>query len=311
MPTATSPLTRTGFDEIALFVDIAESGSLTAAARRLGLPKSTVSRALARLEANLGVALVRRSTRGHVLTEQGSEFAAMVSSHVVGIRDAALALGGLQSDPYGTVRVTAPIDLGEHVLGPLLPPFLARYPRLHVEVEISQRVVDVIGEGVDLALRAATKPLPASSLRGRKLATLDLGLYASPEYLARVPRVQRPDDLARCEHVLFRGVRGTAQLSLDGPAGPIELTVSGRMGCDDFHPLRAAVVAGAGIGVLPWFLAKPQVDVARLVRVLPRYAMRGVTVHLLHAPLRPLPRKTEVLRDYLMKHAPPLLTADR
>jgi len=308
MPRANPALSSTGFDEMALFVDIAESGSITAAARRLGLPKSTVSRALTRLEVDLGVALVRRSARGPILTDQGIELARMVSAHVVAIRDAALALGTTEAEPYGTVRITAPIDLGERILGPLLPAFLARYPRVRVEVEISQRFVDVIGEGVDLALRVSRKPLPTSSLRGRKLGTANLGLYASPTYMKQVGRVQHPDDLVRCEHVVFRAVRGTAQLSLDGPSGSSNLSVVGRLGCDDFYVVRAALLAGVGIGTLPWFMAQAEIDSGRLVRVLPRYSLRGATVYLLHAPVRPLPRKVDLLRDYLIEYAPRVLT---
>lgn len=304
MPLSRSPLSSAGFDEVALFVDIAESGSLTAAARRLALPKSTVSRALTRLENKLGVALVRRSIRGHALTEQGLELAASIAPHVVAIRDAAQAIGRTRDEPYGTVRITAPIDLGEQILGPLLPRFLERYPRMQVEVDISQRFVDVISEGVDLALRVSGKPLPPSSLRGRKLSTLRLGLFAAPEYLARVGKLQRPDDLLRCEHVLFRGTRGSATLMLEGPAGTHEINVSGRLSGNDFHFVRKAVIAGGGISGLPWFMAEEALAAKRLVRVLPRYSLYGVTVYLLHAPGRPLPRKTEVLRDYLVEHAP-------
>jgi len=302
-----SPLALAGFDELALFVDVAESGSITAAARRLGLPKSTVSRALSRLEAKLGVALLRRTNRGHALTEQGIELALTVAPHVTALRDAVHALGRTRDEAYGTLRVTAPIDLGEQLLGPLLPGFLALHPRLRVEVEISQRFVDVIGEGLDVSLRVSSKPLPTSSLRGRRIAALELGLYAAPSYLAKVKRLQRPEDLTRCEHVLFRGTRGQTQLSLSGPEGGVEVPVFGRLGGDDFYFVRAAVVAGAGVGSMPAFLARDEVSAKRLVRVLPRYALKGATLHLLHAPAKPLPRKVEVLRDYLLEHAPRLL----
>ncbi len=304
MPRVGAALSIAAFDEIALFLEIAEAGSLTAAARRLAVPKSTVSRALSRLEHKLGVALVRRSIRGHALTEQGRDLALAVAPHVVGIRDAAQALGRARDEPYGTVRITAPIDVGEQILGPLLPRFLARYPRVQVEVDISQRFVDVIGEGVDLALRASSKPLAASSLRSRKLADLQMGLFAAPSYLARVGKVLRPSDLALCDHVLFRANRGSAQLTLEGPGGASEVSVSGRLVTNDFHFLRRALLAGAGIGGLPWFMANADVEAKRLTRILPRHTTSGATLYLLVAPGRPLPRKTEVLRDYLIEHAP-------
>lgn len=309
MPVSSHLLASSGFDEVALFVDIAEAGSMTAAARRLGLPKSTVSRALGRLEKQLGVALVRRTNRGHVLTEQGADLARIVSAHVAGIRDATYAMERARDEPYGTLRVTAPIDLGEQILGPLLPKFLARYPRLRVDVEISQRFVDVIGEGVDLALRVSGKPLTSSSLRGRKVATLALGLYASPEYLAGIPRIRRVADLSRCEHVLFRATHGSAVLAFRGSEGVTELNVGGRLNGDDFYFVRAALLAGGGIGTLPAFLAKAEVATKRLVRVLPRHALMGASVYLLHAPTQPTPRKVEVLRDFLIEQAPSVLVA--
>jgi DNA-binding transcriptional LysR family regulator len=308
-PMATSspdslPLDR--FDELAVFVEIAEAGSLTAAARRLGVPKSTVSRALSRLEGALGTALVRRLSRGPALTEQGRQLAALAAPHVAGLRDAALALGRAVEEPYGTLRVTAPVDIAQVVLGPILPAFLARYPSVGIEVDLTHRYVDVVGEGFDAALRVSTRPLPSSTLLARKIAPIDIGLYAGTTYLARREPPRRLEDLALHEHVLFQPQRGRAKLVLEG-RGRGEVTVQGRIGGNDFFFLREAIVAGAGIGPLPWFVARSEIESGRLQRVLPSIGLKSASVFWVQPPTRPMPRKLEAFRDFVLEHAARLL----
>jgi DNA-binding transcriptional LysR family regulator len=298
------PLDR--FDELAVFVQIAEAGSLTAAARRLGVPKSTVSRALARLEDALGTALVRRQSRGPALTDQGRQLAALAAPHVAGLRDAALALGRGVEEPYGTLRVTAPVDIAQVVIGPILPAFQARYPRVAIEVDVALRYVDLVGEGFDAALRVSTRPLPSSTLVARKVASIEIGLYAGTTYLARRDSPRRVEDLAAHDHVLFQPQRGRAKLTLEGRSRQ-EITVQGRLGGNDFFFLREAIVAGAGIGPLPWFVARSELESGRLQRVLPAIGVKSASVYWVQPPARPTPRKLEAFRDFVLEHAPRLL----
>jgi DNA-binding transcriptional LysR family regulator len=300
------PLAEGRFDELAVFVEIASAGSLTGAARRLGVPKSTVSRALARLEASLGVMLVRRTRRGHALTEHGQHLAARAAPHVAGLRDAALALGNDVEEPFGVLRISAPVDIGQVVLGPLLPRFCARYPGVSVEVDLSLRYVDLVEEGFDGALRVSTRPLPSSSLLARKVGPIDLRLYAGSTYLARRDPPRRADELAEHEHVLFSPRRGRAKLEIEGRGRP-EISVQGKLGGNDFFFVREAIVAGAGIGPLPWFVASRDVEAGRLQRVLPNLRMKSASVYWVEPPARPAPRKLEVLRAFLLEHAPRLL----
>jgi DNA-binding transcriptional LysR family regulator len=304
-----NPVSSERFDELAVFVEMASAGSLTAAARRLGVPKSTVGRALARLQADLGASLVRRASRGHVLTEAGQQLAALAAPHVGGLRDAMLAVGGGQQEPFGTLRLTAPVDVGHVVLGPLLPVLLQRYPRLHVELELSLRMVDLVGEGFDAAVRVSGKPLASSSLVARRLATIEMHLYASPTYAARRELPRNPEALAAHDHVLFQPQQGKARLRLVSRAGTVEQEVRGRLGGNDFLFLREAIVAGAGIGPLPWFIARQAVEAGRLLRVLPAYGLRGATVYFVYPPQRPVPRKTAALHAFLADHAPALMLA--
>ncbi len=294
------------FDELAVFVEIASAGSLTAAARRLGVPKSTVSRALARLEASLGVMLVRRTRRGHMLTEHGQLLATRAAPHVAGLRDAALALGRDLEEPFGSLRISAAVDVGQVLLGPLLPQFCARYPGVSVEADLSLRYVDLIEEGFDAALRVATRSMPSSSLRVRRLGPIDLRLYAGASYLARRDPPRRAEELAEHDHVMFQPRRGRAKLELEG-RGKSEVTVQGRLGGNDFFFIREALVAGAGIGPLPWFVANRDVDAGRLLRVLPNLRLKSASVYWVEPPTSPVPRKLSALREFLFERAPRLL----
>lgn len=300
-------LSKLRFDEVALFVQVAEAGSIAAAARRLGVPTSTVGRAIARLESDLGVALVRRMAQGPTLTEQGLRLARVASPHVAALRDVAAALGRDAAEAYGTIRITAPSDLGTLLLGPLLPGFLARYPRLSVDLDLSLRLVDLVAEGFDLAIRVMTRPLPSSSLVARKLARLDLGLYAGTTYLARSDAPSRPESLANHDHVFFQRLVSKNALVLEGPTGRIRVPLSPRVGAEDFFFVREALVAGGGIGALPWYVAHNEVAAGRLLRVLPDYRLAGTTAYLVHPPQRPLSPKLRLMRAFLLDAVPRLL----
>jgi DNA-binding transcriptional LysR family regulator len=301
------PISPLRFDELAVFVQVAEAGSIAAAARRLGVPKSTVGRAIARLERDFGVALVRRMAQGPCLTEPGEQLAGLASPHVAALRDVSAALSQEASEAYGTLRVTAPSDLGTLFLGPLLASFLQRYPRMTIDLDHSLRLVDLIGEGFDLAIRVLARPMPSSTLVARKLARLDLGLYAAATYLLRHEAPRRPDSLAQHAHVFYQRLAPKNILSLEGPAGRVQVPVSARLGVNDFFFVRESVVHGAGIGALPWYVANAEVAAGRLVRVLPEYRLAGTTAYLVYPRVRPLPSKLAVFRAFLLEHAHRLL----
>lgn len=301
------PAPQPRFDELAVFVQVAEAGSLAAAARRLGVPKSTIGRALTRLEAELGVVLLRRMARGPSLTEAGRALFTRAAPHIAALRDAAASLTGGPDEIHGALRVTAPVDLAQLVLGPLAASFLTRHPGVSLEVDASIRVVDLVGEGFDLALRVSQRALAPSALVARRLGRLDLGLYASPTYLARQGTPSRAEELQAHEHVLLLAQRGRARLTVEGPRGTTRIEARGRVSANDFAFLREALAGGLGIGALPWFVAREELASGRLVRVLPDHRLAGNTVFLVHAPGKPLPRKLQAFRDHLLAHAPRML----
>jgi DNA-binding transcriptional LysR family regulator len=214
------------------------------------VPKSTVSRALARLEEALAAALVRRLSRGPALTEQGRQLAALAAPHIAGLRDAALALGQAVEEPYGTLRVTAPVDIAQVVLGPLMPAFLARYPRVGVEVDLTLRYVDLIGEGTVRAARARgpCRRRPCSRAGSRRRDRL----CAGTTYLARRGRVgSKISPAITC--CFSRSAARQLALAAAGVPG----SVQGGLGGNDFFFLREAIMPGR-IGPLPWFVARTE-----------------------------------------------------
>jgi len=224
--------------------------------------------------------------------------------HIAGLRDAAAAQGRESQEAYGLLRVTAPADVGAHLIAPLLAGFFARHPRVRVEIENTLRVVDLVREGFDLAIRVTMGRLPASTLTAKKLAPLNLALYASTQYAAVNDLPKHLDDLTRHDNVVF--YPGTNTLTFQGPKGPEKLTVNGRAAGNDFFFVREAIVSGVGIGPLPWFLASQEVSAGRLTRVLPEYRVAGGTAYLVYPPAKPLAPKLVRFCAHLLEHGPRL-----
>ena len=285
-------------NEIAVFVRVAEAQSFTQAAKQLGLPKSTVSRSIARLEEDLGVPLLQRTTRKLKLTDAGAAYYERVKQSLLEIEEARKAVTHLQEVPSGTLRITASPDFGSSFLAEILARFVARQPTIHVHVTLTKRHVDLIAEGFDLALRAGR--LEDSSLIGRKLCDLEGRLFATPAYLARHGVPQQLADLQGHECVLFRPRGDRLVWRLSGPHGIEEIEVSGRLGGDDFSFVRAAMLADRGIALLPWFACAQDLVEGRVSRVLPDYEMRGAALYLVYPPSERLPRKVTVFRDFLI-----------
>lgn len=298
---------KSRLDELSVLVDVAESGSLAAAARRLGVPKSTIGRAVQRLEEDVGAVLLQRRAGAGALTEAGRALVSRAAPHVTALRDVTRSVAGQEAEVHGVLRLTAPSDLAELVLAPLVVGFSTLHPAVSVEVDATIRVVDLVGEGYDLALRVARGRLPSSSLVMTKLARLDLGLYASPAYVARRGRPRRTEDLASHDAVLLMARDGRMDLVLDGPDGQERVSVRGAISANDFSFLREVVIAGIGIGLLPWFRASSDVAQGRLVRVLPDHRLAGGTAFMVHPPLRPLPAKTRAFKRFVLTHAPRLV----
>lgn len=287
-------------NRVSAFVRVVVDGSFTAAAKSLGLPKSSISRSVAQLEQDLGVRLLHRTTRQLNLTDAGSAFYERVSRALGDIDEATSAASDNQAEMTGPVRITAPVDLGVWALAPIVARFVRRHPRIRVEVSLSGRVVDLVAEGFDLAVRAG--PLRDSSLIARRVGALQSVVYATPKYLARRGEPKTVEDLAKHACVLFRAQNGTSRWELaraDGTTRSVDVT--GPVATDDMSFVRKAVLAGSGIGILPSFLCERAVETGLLVRVLPEWALNGAVLHIAYPSARFVPQRVAMLREYLVK----------
>lgn len=286
-------------NRVSAFVRVVHDGSFTAAARSLGLPKSSISRSVAQLEQDLGIRLLHRTTRQLHLTDAGTAFYERVSRALGDIDEATSAASDMQAEMSGVVRVTAPVDLGVWALAPIVARFVRKHPKIRVEVSLTGRVVDLVAEGFDLAVRAG--PLRDSSLIARRIGGLQSVAYASPKYIARRGEPKELADLREHDCVLFRSTTGKSTWELsrtDGSTDSVEVT--GPVATDDLSFVRKAVLAGCGIGVLPTFLCARAEVTGKLVRVLPEWSLTGAVLHVAYPSTRFVPQRVVVLREYLL-----------
>lgn len=254
-------------DAITVFVRVIEAGSFSAAARRLGAPKATVSAKVARLEKRLGVSLIQRTTRKLRVTEAGEEYFRHCASAIREVELAEAALQSASGKPSGVLRVTTPVDLGHTVLPRIVHAFAAKYPGVSVELLVTNRVVDLVAEGIDLAIRPS-QALKDSSLIAQRFFDMASNLWASPDYLRRLGALTHPRDL---ERATFLGFLARSSMVLTNGKSTVEVPVTGRIRADDFETIKALLLQGEGIAWLPDFLAEEPAQAGALVPVLPQW----------------------------------------
>jgi DNA-binding transcriptional LysR family regulator len=299
-------------NQVSAFVRVMDTGSFTAAARALGLPKSSVSRRVSALEKSLRVRLLQRGTRKLVLTEAGRLYFERARSALGGLADAAAAVTDMSQEIAGPIRFTAGGD-NTGLMASLIAAFLERYPEVQLDVVLTPRRVDLVAEGFDLALRAG--PLVDSTLVVRRLGRSDLGLFASRGYLRKAGSPRRVSDLARHRFVLFGEPHEREQLRLTGPQGEQTLTIQGPLVVHDMAFAADAITAGIGVGLVPetyigWAMTGGLRSLRRdLVRVLPDHRVAGVELSLVSPPTAYEPTRVALLRDFLAERLAPMMQA--
>jgi DNA-binding transcriptional LysR family regulator len=289
-------------NHVAVFVRVVELESFTAAANQLGLPKSSVSRTVSRLEEDLGVRLLQRTTRKLHLTDAGHAYYERARLALTGLEEAASAASDTSIVPRGIVRATAPNDLGMLNLADIVLRFTRKFPLVHVELSLTSRFVDLVAEGFDLAVRAGK--LTDSTLVARKIGSDALGIFAAASYLKQNGRPKKLADLASHPCVLFRGKNAKAEWRLVGPKGEESVTVHGPMSVDELGFAQQAVVAGMGIGLLPIAgvrLSAKCHTAPNLVRILPEYAAGAAGLHVVTPSVRFQSAAVTAFRDFLIE----------
>lgn len=290
------------WSRVPVFLKVVDQGSFTAAAKSLGVPKSTTSRSVTSLERELNVQLIKRTTRALELTEAGRAFYARAKAAGAALEEAQAELQQNADEVSGRVRLSVPNDGAP--LASIIAAFAKKYPSIEVELLVTNRHVNLIEEGVDLALRAGK--LDDSSLIARKLAQSDLGLFASPEYLKKHGAPKKLEDLAKHEVVLFRSRASKQRFKLQSTTGDErEVTVHGQLSVDDLSFIQGLVINGVGLGLLPIFFVQSRMHGVRFERVLPDWRVAGGGVHLVMPAQKYVPARVRLLADFIYENFKP------
>jgi DNA-binding transcriptional LysR family regulator len=286
-------------DDLKAFIEIVESGGFSRAARRLGVSKSVLSRRIARLESDLGSRLLSRTTRGLSATETGLEFKARSERILADVDEARESVARRGGDVVGHLRLSAPLSFGVRHVGPVVAEIARRHPRLEIDVSYSDRIVDLIGERFDAAIRIGV--LKDSTLVARRIAGVRALLVASPDYLAKAGRPRTPGDLVRHECLIYTGsvVREWAFRSVGKRR--IAVRPEGRLRTDNGDVLLQWAVEGLGIALVPSFLLTDEIESERLEPLLADYALPDVGIHVVRPPGAYVPGKVRVLIDILVE----------
>ncbi len=291
--------TNISADDYILFVTIVDQESMVRAAEHLGMPKATVSRRLTNLEAALGQRLLLRTTRRLTLTEFGQEFlehCRRVAEEVASTQD---FVRSQEERPHGRLRVSMPGDYARQHFSRAFATFIETYPEIQLELDMTSRRVDLIGERFDLAIRMGTLDNDAT-LVARKIDEQSIGLYASPIYLALHPAPKSPEDLAQHATVRLMSARGSAiPWKLIRGKAVWEGVPPGRLTLNSMDVIQQLMLDGAGIGALPDRFAAEDVRLKRLVRVLPQWCLPPVPAWAVMPMRRYLPAKTRAFIAYL------------
>ena len=290
------------------FTQVVDHGGFAKAARALGIPKSRLSRHVSSLEGTLGVRLVNRSTRRFVVTDVGHE----VYQHATAMlaeADAALEVVEFaRAKPCGTIRASCPVALAQSSLAPILPAFLGAYPAIRLELQVSNRRVDVLAESVDVALRVRSRPSGEDGLVMRTFREVDEFLLASPGYLEGAAPLTEPAELKHHTTLDYGGEFDRRPWELLGPAGEsAAVEHKPRIVCHDFVVLRQAVLAGLGVARLPESVVRADLKSGALVRVLPAWRSPQGIVHVVFPTRRGMLPAVRAFIDFLAERLPATL----
>ena len=285
-------------NDIAVFEKVAAFGSFTLAARTLGIPKSSISRAIARLEGELGVRLFERGTRSVQLTAVGESLRLRCESGLAQISEAVESAAGLAGTPRGKLRVSAGIGFGFNILGAQLPGFLARYPEVSVSVNLTSRTEDLVADGVDVAIRMG--PLTNSTLIATRLGTMGRYLCAAPAYIERRGRPKSPEEVVEHETIEMPGANGRPRVwsfTRNGESHAVE--IEPRISSNEALLIIRLIHAGCGIGIISGYMCTEGLESNQLEILLPEWSAPPVDVSLVFPSRREMSSTVRAFIDYM------------
>ena len=286
-----------------LFTRVVESGSFTAGADQMGISRALASKLIQNLEDDLGVRLLNRTTRRISLTDPGKNYYQRASEILVQLAEAEAEAAQLQVEPRGRMRVSAPISFSVRHLAPALCEFQRRFPLVEIELELNDRLVDLVDEGFDMAIRIGK--LADSSLVARRIAPACLILTASPAYLERAGTPTHPAELSKHNLLIYTLSTRSDELVLERKGEKVATKIHGNLHVNNGDYIAAATLEGHGISVLPNFIVGDHIKRGDLVPVLADWTVPPVAIHAVYAQTRSLPAKTRVLIDFLVERFGP------
>jgi DNA-binding transcriptional LysR family regulator len=281
-----------------VFAQVVEQGNLTAAAKHIGLSRAVVSYHIKKLETQLGVKLLNRSTRSIALTEAGAEY--YQSCRIIAEQAAAanLQIENLKNEPEGLLKITCPVNAGLQMVVPALNDFRRLYPKIELDIMLTDEVVNIIQEGMDLAIRGA--PLPDSGLQASKLSTLQTCLCGSPDYFRRRGRPIDPTDLEHHEWVIYKLTSGAIELKKGSRS--YSVAVKGTISTNNAAARTAFLEGGHGLGRIPVYDAWPKIQAGTLESVLDDYQLKDIDIYGVFPPGSAASKKLRLLIDYLKEY---------
>ena len=295
-------------DDILVFVKVAQYESISRAARSLGMPISTVSRRLSTLEAQLGVTLLRRTTRRVSLTPQGREYFNECQEPLSLLQEAERVLTRAQNQPEGMLRITVPVVLGQDPFLEFLSGFMKAHPRIRIDLFITNVFLDLIAENVDVAIRFGE--LHDSSVVAKRIGKNVRYVVASPDYLKDRARPAEPSDLEEHDCVMLNAKNNEADWDLVSGRRKVRTHVSGPISTHDFNTVSTFVYRGHGVGLLPSTYCDERVADGRLIRLLPKWTSPSIPVFAVYASRKFLPLRLTAFLEALTAWNSPLWTRD-
>lgn len=292
---------------VSAFVEVVEAGSFSTAAVRLNVTRSAITKTIGRLEQRLGVRLFHRTTRQQSLTDDGQAYYEHCVRALSELNAAEDAFDGGRKEPVGRLKVSAPVLFGRHCVAPVLLGLASIYPRLELEISLTDRVVDLVGEGFDLVVRVGDLP-DSTNLIARRLGVQHMAIYASPAYLERRGRPSGVADLAQHSWIAYgRNGREARWRMRDTDGNISEVRTSARLRFDDLQAIADAAVAGAGLAWLPCWLVGGHVHAGELALVMDSERVMATEIHAVWPLAQRLPSKTRLAIDALVTQLPRML----
>lgn len=281
------------------FVKIVQCGGFSQAASHLKVPKSTLSKALTKLERETGTTLLLRTTRKQTLTEPGRKFYEACRPPLEALEESLRALQGRDQELAGTIKLTAPEDMGTHLISPVIAKLCQAHPQLSFELDFTSKMVDLVGEGYDLAVRIGA--LKESGLKSRRLGNLSLILVASPQYLNQHAAISHPRELIQhaCLPIMASGMSRSWKLKSKGQKFTAPITV--RAESNQMSSALTLAINGAGIALVPHFLCEAALQQKQLVQVLPKWSAVGMPVSVLFTVSTATAARLKLVGDHIIE----------